>query len=234
MAVSFHIVEPSLYSKLLLFYHQHFLPGLLPPDELGLGFHAPDPEHPSNRKVNERLLRRMEDKLSLCAVDETNGEMVGIRLCHSLTIEDAPVNIPSYEDHVNSGWPQRFAVMAFQEDSVLNVREVLEEYKETKLLRLNGLGVRMDYRKRGIASELHRRALINAAEKGFSIAAGVCTNYYTQKVYERQGFIKIKEICYPDFRINDGVVLKDVPAIHKSFISYAKKIDLNETQKELS
>ncbi len=177
-------------------------------------------------KLDTRLLQHLEEGLSWCAIDNTTGEIIGVRLCHGVTIDEVPETMPTYEEYIECGWSKEFTLVWLQEDAVFNTKEIFDLHcKPAKLLKLCGIGVHVDYRHKGIGSELMKRALIDASAKGYSLTGGICSSYYSQKLFEKQGFKKHKEMGYTKFgSIYNVAVCKGVDDIHKSIISYIKNI----------
>ena len=139
MDISYTVVEPSQFQKAVFFYCNHFLP-YDPTFQLLECYKQP------SAKLDTRLLHRLEENLSWRAIDNTTGELVGLRVSHGVTIEEVPERMPTYEEYIESGWSREFSLVWLQEDAVFNQKEILEEHQETKLLKLSGLGVHMDYR----------------------------------------------------------------------------------------
>ncbi len=102
---------------------------------------------------------------------------------------------------------------------MFNDKQILKSCQKTVLVRFNGLVTHIDYRNKSIGGELLTRSLIDAAAKGYSFAGAVCSSYFSQKLLEKQGFRKIKEIEYARFIIKNKAVFKHMSKVHQSFSS---------------
>ena len=78
------------------------------------------------------------------------------------------------------------------DNATLDIKEVLKQYNETKLLKLGGLAVDPGYENKGIASELVRRSLADGSQKGFSLAGVAATGKASQSIIRKLGFQEIK------------------------------------------
>ena len=215
--ISFAVLEPDYYQRALQFYRETFIPR--EPVLYCLGCHKM-----SNEKSDGMMLQHFSENLTWIAIDESTGKLVGIRVSHCIAAKDLSDNTQTYEDHIQSGWSEAFAALNVINDATLDVKEVLKQYNETKLLKLHSLGVDPAYGNKGIASELVRRSLADGSKKGFSLAAVVATGNASQRIFRKLGFQEIKAVYYKDFHINGEPRLKNIDCGTESQISFVKKI----------
>ena len=215
--ISYAVLEPDYFQRALQFYRESFIPR--EPVLYCLGCHKM-----SNEKLDGLMLQRFSENLTWIAIDESTGKLVGIRVSHCIAAKDLPDSMLTYEDHIHSGWSEAFAAMNVIDDATLDVKEVLKQFNETRLLKLGGLAVDPGYENKGIASELIRRSLADGSQKGFSLAGVVATGNASQSIFRKLGFQETKAVYYRDFHINGEPRLKNIDCGTESQISFVKRI----------
>ena len=156
--------------------------------------------------------------------------MIGLRLAHSVVINEIPEKTPTFEEYLKLGWSKGMASAFVYENALFDAKKILEKYQVTKLLKFCGLCVHEDYRNKGIGSELVKRAINHGSSKGYTLIGVVGSSFYSQRIFERQGFQKVKSIPYADFLINGEVVFTGIEDIHKFCCSYIKQIKINDVE----
>ena len=169
MAVSYQLVVPERFEEAVQLVNNYFLTD--EPLLNSIGHRQSDIE-----KLNQLILRYLEQNLSWCAVDESTGRLVGVAICFCKSITDLPNATPTFDEFVKGGWSRELASILFLLNSLLDGKEILTSYKESKMFELFVGVVHPDYRNRGIAIEIARRALDHAVTVGFTLAGVVCTN----------------------------------------------------------
>ena len=221
MDIEYQLVAPEQFGEAVKLFDDHFLT-----DEPIMKSLGPSHLQSDIDKMNRLVLSFLKHNLSWCAIDKSTGRMVGVRITYSQSLADLPDAQLTFDELVSSGWSNEWASVMFLLDAMLDAKEILTSYKESKMLELFAVGVNSDYRNRGIASELVRRTLDHAVAVGHTIAGVVCTSIYTQKLFEKQGFEKVKEEYYGSY-INAGTnstLFQNVDKVHKSVVSYVKKL----------
>ncbi len=207
--ISYRRVEPALFQQALSFYRTQFVPQYPPFQCLGCQPCA---------KLDKQVLNCLEKySLSWCAIENKTGEMVALKISNAVNIDEVPETTPTYEEYIESGWSKEFALAWLLEDAVFNEKQILKTFKKTVLVKLDDIVTHVDYRNKGIGGELFTRSLIDAAAQGYSFAGAVTTSYVSQKLLEKHGFRKIKEIEYARFLIKNEAVFKHMSKAHKSF-----------------
>ena len=198
------------------FYYKYFLP--FEPMCKALGFNQ------RNRAIDEVITRCLHSNLSVCAVDETSGEMVGLGIAYSLDIDEITPPL-TYEEHIAGGCTHELALMSMMwDESRGDLKKLLLENQEKTLLRLTTGAVHPDYTGRGIANEIIKKSIASGIKQlGGFVAVVSCTGFYSQKLYEALGFKKVNEIFYADRLFNGKAVFKDVEHPHISVAGFAKK-----------
>ena len=168
----------------------------------------------------------LKQGLSWCAVDEITGKMVGIRICRSQSVADFTDAVPTFDEYIQRGWSREWALAWPLFNCAMDSKQILTTYQEDKILELYAVCVLSDYKKKGIATELVKRSLDHAVNHGHTFAGVVCTSAYTQQLYEKQGFEKVKEVCYATYvdTTTNSFLFKDVEEPHKAIICYVKKL----------
>ena len=221
--IAYQLVTPEQYKEALDLFNDFFLP--YNPVQRAVGCTA------QNDLYDQENLNYLKQGLSWCAVDERTGKMVGVRVTRcSETITELPDTVPTFDEYLecgwSNGWSKEWSAINILASSVMDVKKILTTYQESKMLRLSGLCVHSDYRKLGIATELVKRTLDHGKKVGFTFAGVVCGNAYSQRIFEKQGFEKVKEVCYAtyvDIETN-SLFFKDVEEPHKAIIIYVCKI----------
>ncbi len=216
--ILYQVIDPSRYEETIVFLYDHYLVQE-PTGKAVYGSTVPE----RNTGLDKYLLTSLQLNLSLCAIDEESNKIIGIILCYIADIND-PDHVKTYEDYIRDGFTPQLATL-FMIDGTLNLKQLLDEHKQTKLFYMFIIGVDGYYCKRGIGTELVKRSMDYAATKhGYSMFAVLCTSYYTQKLYEKLGYQRIKEMKYEDYMFKDEAVYKNVEQPHKSAVSYYKII----------
>lgn len=86
-------------------------------------------------------------------------------------------------------------------------------------------GVRPEFRKSGIVTQLVRRCVDQATEAGFEYAIAECTGAYSQRLVETAGFTPVYELPYADFLWQGEAIFNNVPAPHNKWAIYEKKLN---------
>ncbi len=218
MAITYQLVTPEQFQEAIELYNTCYLP--YDPVLKAVGCTVP------SNLDRPMVLGYLKQGLSWCAVDKITGKMVGIRISHSQSVTDLTDAVPTFDDYIQRGWSRAWSSVWVLFSCALDFKKILTTYQEDKMMELFALCVHPDYKKRGIATELVKRNLDHAVKHGHTFAGVLCTSAYTQQLYEKQGFEKVKEVCYAtyvDTRTN-SFLFKDVEEPHKAAISYVKKL----------
>ncbi len=218
MAIAYLLVSPERYKEAIDLFNDQFLPynPLLPP----VGCTT------QTDLLDQKVLECLKQGLSWCAIDEKTGQMVGVRITCSETITELSDTMPTFDEYLRCGWSKEWSAIWVLLNHAMDVKEIMKTYQESKMLELFALCVHSDYRNLGIAAELVKRTLDHGVKVGFTFAGVICTSAYAQRLFEKQGFEKVKEVCfatYVDIGTN-SLLFKDVEEPHKATISYVKKL----------
>lgn len=217
-AITYKQVTPDLFHEALELYDEYYLPY----DPVLKAVGCTEVTDVDTKMV----ISFLQQGLSWCAVNEVTGKMVGIRINHFVSMADIPDVVPTLDDYVNQGWSKKWSLVWRLFGCAFDIKQILTTYKADKLMELFALCVHSDYKKRGIATELVKRSLDHALQHGNTLVAVLCTSAYTQKLYEKQGFEKVREISYSTYVDNEtkSLLCKDVEEPHKAAISYVKRL----------
>jgi GNAT superfamily N-acetyltransferase len=98
------------------------------------------------------------DGVSLIAIDDKTGEVVGIRSGYCLT-RDETKNVPRKTMADLADFPYAWATLMFLGETVCFPADFFEKYKEDKKMYcMFGLGTHRSYRGRGLGHELVRQS----------------------------------------------------------------------------
>jgi ribosomal protein S18 acetylase RimI-like enzyme len=132
--------------------------------------------------------------LSIIAQDPQTAECVGFILCCDLATDIAALGLEMTK--FLSFFPESVAIIDALEEKYLD-RGMAEP---GTTLHVFQLGVRREYRGRGIAPELIRRTCDLARERGFAQVIADCTSPVSHHTFERCGFQVRGSIPYDSFR----------------------------------
>ncbi len=173
----------------------------------------------ANDQTNHQIL---EQGLSWCAVDEKSGKMVGMTINSCISLADLPDVPPTFDEYVEHGFSSEWSSMQVLFDMALDKKSIFIANQESRMLELCYGCVHSEYRKKNICIEIITRSLEHAVTLGFTLAETICTGVYSQRLFEKLGFKRVKEIFYASYV--DGktntLIFKNVEEPHKSSISY--------------
>ena len=217
MPITYLLVAPEQYKEAIDLFNDYFLP--YNAIQIAVGCTT------QTDLVDQKVLECLKQGLSWCAIDEKTGKMVGVRITCSETITELSDTMPTFDEYLQCGWSKEWSAIWVLLNHAMDVKEIMKTYQESKMLELFALCVHSDYRNLGIAAELVKRTLDHGVKVGFTFAGVICTSAYAQRLFEKQGFEKVKEVCfatYVDIGTNSPL-FKDVEEPRKA-ISYVKKL----------
>ncbi len=174
-----------------------FYTGVFLRDEPTTRRHAPDPvRFLPYARFYVRSLVSME--LSFLARDESTGELIGFVFCIDL-LDD-----PAQEGPTMVEFLSQFGEAVAMIDELEARHLDRESIPRGSSLHIFQIGVDGQYRGRGTAQALIRRALVNARDRGFEQAVADCTNSTSKHAFERCGFAERGFSSYESFDM-DGV-----------------------------
>ena len=142
-------------------------------------------------------------------------------MCHNAN------NLPpdrKLEDFVSQGLPESLAHVQILRRKLFNPRELFEEFYINKIMYFNGGATRPDYLNKGIATKLTEHSIRHGREQGYRLVAANSSSFYTQKISERMGFKKRKELKYAEYAVNGKIIFENIRAPHQSVINFIKQI----------
>ncbi len=152
--------------------------------------------------------------------------MVGMSINCIESLADLPDVPPTFEEYVGRGFSRESSSVTVMLDSVFDIKSILMANQESKMFEVFVLSIDSGYKNKGIASELAKRSLDHAVTLGYKLAGAICTSFYTQRLFEKQGFKKMKEVCYATYVNSEtnSFLFEDVEEPHKAVISYVKEL----------
>ena len=216
---SCQIIQPSRYEETMSFCYDNFL--LKGP--LGKALFDSAPQR--NPAFDKLLLTCLQSNLSWCALsgrdgENGGGEIIGVLLSSSVDVDDLPDDEMTYNGFIASGaTPQLASVLALWNE-ILDLKQLLIQQKQSKLFYMQIGCVHDDYMNTRIGTDVFVQSMEHAIAQGYSLITSISTSYYTQKVFEKNGFRRIKEIKYSEYVVNGKTVFKNVEQPHQSAVSY--------------
>ena len=211
----YQIIQPSQYNEAVSFYYEHFLPHN--PVYSCLGLYQ---RHPY---LDQYVLKILKANRSWCAVESTSGEMIGLHLCASINADNLPPN-RTLEDYISQGLPENLAHVQILRNKLFNPKEMLKDYHVEKIMYFNGSAVHSDHCKEGIITALAGLSIEHGMKCGYRLIAANCESFYAQKICEKIGFEKKKELMYADYAVNGKVVYGNMKEPHRSIVNFVKQL----------
>ncbi len=144
-------------------------------------------------------------QLSCIAFSRETREVVGFALCSDLATD------------WNSVGPEMVGLVSLFRESMAILEEVerrcpdLREVQPGTVLHIFQLGVRRDFRGRGIAVALIQRMLNEAERCGFRKVIADCTGPASKRSCERCGFRQAAHVAYDEFQVDGNAFFRGLP-----------------------
>ncbi len=137
------------------------------------------------------------------AIDKLRGKVVGCRLNNLYR--------PYTSDMKNLTYPQKHLyVLHFLDELASEVSQLIPE--ALQILKFNAVHVDQNYRRLGIAKRLVDLSLEHAKSAGFDYVIATATSYKTQAMFEKIGFLTLKEVKYADYTVDGKKIFENMPA----------------------
>ncbi|CAK1589628.1 unnamed protein product [Parnassius mnemosyne] len=144
----------------------------------------------------------MKDKMSLAAVNEELNELIGVLIMRiqeksSFSRTFSRVKLTYNINYTN--------IMRFYNEieKPVNLYQLLDI---RKYLKVYVIAVKTDFRHRGLAKQMLKSAISLSASANVPAIAGIFTAQRIQDKAEELGFVKLNEISYKNFVVNDKVI----------------------------
>ena len=149
--------------------------------------------------------------------------MIGLHLCSSINVDNLPPD-RTLEDFVSQGLPKSLAHVQILRKKLFNPRELFVEFNIDKIMYFSGGATSPNYLNKGIVSKLTEHSIRHGRELGYRLVAANSSSFYTQKICERMGFEKRKELKYADYAVDGKIIFENIRAPHQSVINFIKLI----------
>jgi ribosomal protein S18 acetylase RimI-like enzyme len=224
--ISYQVLAPERFQEAADFILTNFLPDEPTSKCLNLAIHVSTVQGMSHHMLDDFKLDDFKTGLSWCAIDKTTGKMVGLSANRNLSFAELSDDPTTFEELMEIGYPRELALGAIAEYSTLNFKQLMSAYQETKMVEIRMLSCNSSYRGMGISSKLVEQSLAHAVSLGYSLSCIVASSLFSQKIAEKFGFEKVKELEYASYvdPVTNTYLLKNVEEPHKSIISYVKKL----------
>jgi hypothetical protein len=214
MTILYKLIAPEQYGEVLDFFNDHFMPENLLNKYFGCTGRTD--------VVDKMILDHLKENLSWCAIEERSDKMIGMCINRERSLDILPDTPPTYEDYIQRGFSKELALVFIFLGNMLNTKQLLVEYNETKMFEPFAAAVLPHYRSSGICTELIKRSLEHAAILGYTFSGATCSSFYSQRVVEKCGYQMIKEFDYATcvHPVTNTHILMEDP--HKSSKCYIK------------
>ncbi|WAR19391.1 hypothetical protein MAR_001229 [Mya arenaria] len=157
------------------------------------------------------------ENLSLLLIDDATDDVIGTRTIMISHKADYPIT-----NIIKNKESKLIFDFLLQKHDEMNV---FEHYGVNTVFRFVNLGIRPDYRCRGLASMLMEAGVRFCSKVGPSDACiwGEATSNASQRIYEKCGFETLHTLYYDDYKVDGEIVFKDMGE-DKSTKVYVKKL----------
>jgi ribosomal protein S18 acetylase RimI-like enzyme len=219
--IRYQLIAPEQYEEALAVLNKYYIPD----EPMCRALKCTDMK--PSKVMDAMIMKTLSKGLSWCAIDDSTGEIVGVKINSEKTLAN-PLDVATltYEQCMGMGLSHELALMHVLASSVLDFKQLMLDHNETKMISFVVLTVHQSYRNKGIATELIKRSLAHLIELGYTFAGVICTGSYSQKIYNKLEFTKVKEVEYASYLdpVTNTYVFKDIEEPHKSIIGYVKKL----------
>jgi ribosomal protein S18 acetylase RimI-like enzyme len=216
--VSHQLVVPEQYEEVVDLYNKYFTPGNPLYKYLGCT--------EQSQAMDNAIFDHLKENLSWCAIEEKSGKMIGMCVNRERSLDNLPDTLPTYEELLEQGYSKELALTRFITGSILNMKQLLIDHQETKLIDLYKAVVHPEHTRRGIATELFTQSMKHGAELGYRLCYTTSASFYAQRILERIGFQMVKEIEYASYihPVTNTCLFKDMEEPHKHYKYYVQKL----------
>ena len=204
----YELIWENRFQDILNFYRDHYVA-----------------DEPINRSLSTSwdddmqslVLAFLKEKLSICLVSSTTGEIIGGRVC---SIENKHNTIDTTK--FKSEALRKAVDMTYYFDSLCNI---FDHYKVDEVIHFAKLAVHRNFRGKGIGTKLMKAAIafVKNLQLGPLVIKGEGSSNFSQRIYERLGFDILAELKYGDYKVNGDVVVTNAGE-NKSEKLYGKVI----------
>ena len=191
MGFQYEIIRGYRYEDMLDFYRDHFFPD--EPLAQSLGCVMGD-------ELRGIMRSALQHNISIALVSCATKEIIGGRIIHIADRNDV------HDASRLKAEPLRKVIDIMTElDRRCNI---FDHYCVNDVIHFFGIGVRRDYRRRGIGEMLMRAAICFVRNLGLGdvIIKGEGTSTFSQRVFEKIGFDILSEIVYADYKVDRKAV----------------------------
>lgn len=155
--------------------------------------------------------------LSFVLVNQTNGEIMGVRLIRNLKKETSEDFV--HADKIKDKPRKQYVKMM---EISLKKANFFEKYEVDEAFFLWGLAVPRKYRQRGIATLMMKAALKFIECLGFESVyiRGNASSNYSRRIYENLNFETLSEIQFDTYRVDGVFILKGKTGVHNCLKEY--------------
>ena len=199
----FGVLTDEDYEEALSFLRRDFLQ--VEVVTRGIGLSPPVDEDAPGEEDSKQFIRSMFIQgLTIRAKCKETGRIVGLRI--STSMEEDYKNISQFENLCAA--QDNFKKLAYFYEALFGDRDLHEEYQVTNILLFLMLSVGKDHRRQGLASELIKRSMELAREKGFDLIRAAASSPISQKLFDKFGFDVVKEQKFHEFTWNGEILVQ--------------------------
>jgi ribosomal protein S18 acetylase RimI-like enzyme len=216
--ISHQIVVPEQYGEVVDLYNKYSMPVQPLCKHLGCA--------EQSQAMDNAILDSLKENLSWCAIEERSGKMIGMCVNRERSLDKLPDTPPTYEELLEQGYSKELALTRFITGSILNMKQLLIDHQETKLIELFKVVVHPGYTRRGIAAGAITQSMKHGAELGYRLCYTASAGFYAQRVADSIGFEMVKEVEYASYihPVTNTCLFKDMEELHKYYKFYVQKL----------
>jgi len=164
------------------------------------------------------VMDKIKENMSLIAVDDVTGEIMGIRITAMSKKDEEPFD-PSMTQDVKT-------IKAFTFLKYCNEKtDFFNRYGVSEAIEFVAVAVVGKYRKLGLGTKLMAGAVdvFRYLNLENMYVKSIGTSNFSQKIFEKVGFETVWQVAYEDYVVDGEVVLNNT-GVHKTAVAYVIKI----------
>ena len=169
-----------------------------------------------NKDPEKLTLEALKKNVSICMISQDTEEIMGVRITSIMRKTDSPEDLSDMENE-----PLR-SLLTFLTHRDKEV-DFFERYEVDKAIHFFTLTVNQKYRCNGVGGRLIAVSVAMSRELGFKVIKGECTSNFSQRIFEKQGFVIVLEMPYASYFYNGRPIIEGTGE-HTMTKVYALKI----------
>ncbi|XP_053686524.1 arylalkylamine N-acetyltransferase 1-like [Sabethes cyaneus] len=150
----------------------------------------------------------------------SEGKVVGLSLGYVGELDDAAAMRNIADRSLDEKFRDIMRFLAVIQEGA----NIQAQFGVTKIYEIQMLAVHPDYCGQSIGTELTKKQIDIAIDRGFEAVYADCSSVYSAKIMEKLGFECVHEIAFADYRNQQGVQIFKTDSIHTGLQSFFKRL----------